>query len=142
MKSGMRTFLLSLVLSVLAAGGAAQAQTIGYADAISILSKQCGSDVGKYCASAQLANDGITRCLADHQSNLSNTCATALVQVVQSLDAREAAEAAAPKVCATDAARLCKLTKSGQGRQLHCLLKAERSVSAKCNAAITNAGWR
>ncbi|UOM34896.1 hypothetical protein [Acuticoccus sp. I52.16.1] len=138
----MRTILLSLVLGLLAASGAANAQTIGYADAIAILTKQCGSDVAKYCSKASLANDGITNCLAQNQDKISNACATTVVQVVQSLDAREAAEAAAPKVCATDARRLCKLTKGGQGHLLQCLLKAEPSVSAQCNAAITNAGWR
>ncbi|RAH99883.1 hypothetical protein DLJ53_19255 [Acuticoccus sediminis] len=138
----MRTILAALTLSVLAVSGAANAQTMGYADAIAMLSKQCGGDISKYCSKAVLANFEITDCLVKNQSKLSGSCQGSLVTAVQNIQARTAAQQAAGEVCKTDAARLCKLTVPGQGHILRCLLKAEPSVSAKCNAAITNAGWR
>lgn len=122
--------------------GTAQAQTIGYADAISILQRSCGSDISRYCSKAHLANFEVTRCLADHQSSISSQCATDLSRVNQSLQARIAAQNSVEQICATDVRRRCPMTKPGRGHVLQCLLKAERTVSNACNTAITNAGWR
>ena len=46
------------------------------------------------------------------------------------------------KVCRGDAARRCQGVVQSDGHILDCLLKAASTVSKKCNAAITNAGWR
>lgn len=120
----------------------ANAQTIGYAQAIDILAKSCGGDIQKYCSNATLANFAINDCLAQNRAKLSNQCATDIAQVRQSLEARASAQASAEKVCATDIRRLCPMTKPGRGHILNCLIKAERSASKACNTAITNAGWR
>lgn len=142
MTSGMRKIIFGTALGVLALTGTAQAQTIGYADAIAILAKQCGSDIGKYCAKAPLANSGTITCLGEHRSKVSSSCAGAVVEVVAALQARNQAQRDADEVCKNDARRLCKLTQPGRGHILRCLLKAEPSVSNACNTAITNAGWR
>ncbi len=118
----------------------AQAQTIGYADAIDILSQSCGEDIQRHCSTATLANFGIGDCL--RRSAISNSCSTALTRVTASLQARQEAQANAERICATDVRRLCPMTEAGRGRILRCLLKASPSASAACNTAITNAGWR
>ncbi len=124
--------------------GTAAAETIGYADAIKILATTCGADIEKVCPKAQLANFEIGRCLQENQAKVSPQCTTSLVRVGQSLQARAAAQASVSKLCATDVQRLCppKLMKPGDGHLLVCLLKAQPSVSKRCNAAITDAGYR
>ena len=120
--------------------GPAAAQTIGFAEAIDILARACGNDIERHCRTANLANNEIGRCLA--QSNVTPQCGDVLVRVRTSIAARMEAQASAERVCDRDIQRLCRMTRPGRGHILRCLLTAERSVSAACNAAITNAGWR
>jgi hypothetical protein len=140
----MKRRLALAVVVIAALGGGAQATTIGYADAIKILADGCGKDIEKFCAKASLANFEIGSCLKENQARLSGSCAADIVRVRESLDARIAAQASVLKVCNRDIQRLCppKLMKAGEGHILVCMLKAEPSVSAACNAAITDAGYR
>lgn len=121
---------------------AASAQTVGFADAIKILSASCGKDIHAYCKSADLANNGIMRCLEQNQAKVSQKCNVDRAVVVGLIQARLAAQAEAPKLCERDAAQYCKGVKPGAGHVLRCLLKAEHSVSKKCNTAIDLAGYR
>jgi hypothetical protein len=59
------------------------------------------------------------------------------------LDARAQAQAAAPKLCEADIKRLCRNMRNA-GWTLRCLVRSDnvRKVSNRCNAAITEAGWR
>lgn len=138
----MKTTLAAAAVAVAALAAPAAAQTVGYADAISILARSCGADINRYCKNATLADWGIGSCLDQNRASISQQCASDLIAVRRSLDAREAAQRDALQVCRRDAANLCKTVRPGRGHILNCLLKAERSVSNRCNAAITNAGWR
>ncbi len=139
----MKYLISAVAAGLLFVGGlSAQAQTVGFADAIKILSVSCGKDIDKYCKSATLANNGISQCLDKNQSKVSQKCNADRVVVGQLITERLAAQAAAPKICANDAAQLCKGVKQGAGHVLRCLLKAQRSVSKKCNTAIDLAGYR
>ena len=120
----------------------ASAQTVGFADAIKILAASCGKDINGYCKSADLANNGIIKCLDQNQAKVSRQCNVDRAVVVGLIQARLAAQAEAPKLCERDAAQYCKGVKPGAGHVLRCLLKAEHSVSKKCNAAIDLAGYR
>jgi hypothetical protein len=62
--------------------------------------------------------------------------------VLTSIQQRQQAQASVFKVCRDDAARRCEGVVPGEAHILNCLLKASRSVSTKCNTAITEAGWR
>ncbi|MCV0426001.1 MAG: hypothetical protein K5905_11040 [Roseibium sp.] len=121
---------------------AAFAQTVGFAEAIKILSASCGQDIEKYCKSATLANNGIGKCLQENQAKVSQKCNADRAVVASLIQERLAAQAAAPKICDRDAAQYCKGVKQGAGHILRCLLKAQPSVSAKCNTAIDLAGYR
>ncbi|MEM8700647.1 MAG: hypothetical protein AAFY05_21385 [Pseudomonadota bacterium] len=121
---------------------AAFAQTVGFAEAIKILSASCGADINKYCKSATLANNGIGQCLDQNQAKVSQKCNADRAVVATLIQERLAAQAAAPKICQRDAAQRCKGVKPGAGHILRCLLKAQRSVSNKCNTAIDLAGYR
>ena len=137
----MKRVLLS-ILFVTSLLGVAQADTIGYAKAISILAKSCGQDIERYCANAQLANFGINKCLEENAGNLTAQCNQDRTMVRQEIQARIEAQATALKVCQRDAAQYCPTITRGRGYTLQCLLKAERVVGKKCNQAITDAGWR
>jgi hypothetical protein len=119
----------------------AAAQTIGYADAISILAKSCGNDILKHCKGVNLGGGRIEACI-EQKPGVSAGCKTDLVQVQGLLAARAAAQAAVSDICNRDAQQFCKKTKPGKGNILNCLLKAAPSVSANCNAAIDAAGYR
>ena len=134
--------LVAAAFTAFVVASPAGAQTVSYADAISILANSCGKDINRYCKDASLANWGIGDCLANNSSKISGQCASDFVSVQQSLDAREAAQDNVFKVCSGDVQRLCKMVQPGRGHRLNCLLKAKPSVSKRCNAAITNAGWR
>lgn len=139
----MRYLIGAIAAGFLLVGGlSAQAQTVGFADAIKILAVSCGKDIDKYCKSATLANNGIGQCLDKNQAKVSQKCNADRLVVGKLIEERLAAQAAAPKLCSNDAAQLCKGVKPGAGHVLRCLLKAERSVSKKCNTAIDLAGYR
>lgn len=137
-----RTLLMAATAAMLAAAPAAYAQTVGFADAIKMLSASCGKDIETYCKSASLANNGITDCLEQNQSKVSQKCNADRQVVISLLQERFAAQAAVSKECENDARQYCKGVKAGAGRLLRCLLKAQPSVSKKCNTAIDLAGYR
>ncbi|WP_349357652.1 cysteine rich repeat-containing protein [Stappia sp.] len=128
--------------AALAAAAPAAAQTVGFADAVKILHSSCGKDIETYCKSVNLGNGRMQQCLADNADKISATCKADYVQVYLSLEARFAAQAAVGQICDRDARQYCSGTKPGKGHVLTCLLKAEPSVSAACNQAITDAGYR
>jgi len=139
----MRQLIFAFTAGVLlATTPAALAQTVGFADAIKILAASCGKDIESHCQSATLANNEIMQCLEQNQAKVSQKCNADRVTVVALIQERLAAQAAAPKLCERDAAQYCKGVKPGAGHILRCLLKAQPSVSEKCNTAIDLAGYR
>ena len=131
----------AILLGVLAHTAIAQAQTISFADAATLLAKDCGADVKKFCKGLNLGNGRIQGCLQQHQDKVSPTCTASLASVTASIEQRLAAQANVLKACEGDIARLCKGVK-GEVHVLGCLEKTEKINSAKCNQAITDAGWR
>jgi hypothetical protein len=129
-------------LAVLA-GAPAAAETIGYADAIQVLTGACGKDIEAHCSDVRLGSGRIEACLQEHAGKVSEQCKVTSIEVVALLDARAAAQAAAPKLCAADIKRLCRNMRNA-GWTLRCLVRSDnvRKVSKKCNGAITEAGWR
>ncbi len=127
---------------LLISASAAASQTVGFADAIKILAASCGKDIQAHCQSASLADNGITNCLEKNQSKVSQKCNADRLVVIGLIQARLAAQAEVAKICNRDMAQYCKGVKPGAGHMLRCLLKAQPSVSSKCNEAIDLAGYR
>jgi hypothetical protein len=117
------------------------AQTISYADAMTLLTRDCGADVKKFCKGVNLGNGQLAGCLDGHRAQVSPQCVSTLTSVVSSIETRLAAQASVFKVCAANAATLCRGV-HGEVHILQCLIKTERIDSAHCNQAITDAGWR
>ncbi len=143
----MRQKRATLTLAAMAAGmlmfgGAAQAATISFADAMTVMARDCGADIQKYCKGVNIANNAIGKCLAANTGKVSPTCTATLAAVVTSLEQRLAAQREVVKVCKGDAARRCQGVVQKDAYVLDCLLQAANHVTKKCNAAITDAGWR
>jgi hypothetical protein len=131
----------AILMASLALPGLGRAQTISYADAITVLAKDCGADIKKHCSGLNLGNNEIRNCLEQNQAKVSPTCTSTLASVVTSIQTRLEAQASVFKVCAGRAKQLCKGV-VGEEHILQCLIKTERLDGEKCNDAITNAGWR
>ena len=123
------------------AGQIAAAQTIGYADAIRVLSNSCGKDIDKHCAKVRLGNNRIADCLAANESKISDGCKRDYRNVYLSLEKRYAAQQSAADICSADINRLCQGIRRAKGYVLRCLL-TKRRLSKKCDQVITDAGWR
>lgn len=139
----MKRLLLVSILGALHFGvSPVSAQTVGFADAITILTKSCGDDIDALCRSATLANNGIGQCLNQNSAKVSQQCNRDRAVVQRLIAERLAAQAAAPKICENDVRQYCGSSVRSGGRALRCLLKAKRVVSKKCNTAIDLAGFR
>lgn len=134
-------FVGAMMVAALFAAGAAQAQTISFADAATVLARDCGADIKKLCKGVNLGNNQIEACLEKHQAKVSPACVSTMTEVTASIAQRLAAQTSVFKVCGADAATLCKGVK-GEAHVLQCLIKTERVDGQKCNQAITDAGWR
>jgi OOP family OmpA-OmpF porin len=133
----------ALVLSFLiGSASVATAQTIGYGDAISRFAAGCGQDIAKYCKTVNLGGGRIQQCLDQNQARVSGQCRTTIVELRSLLQKRAAARANVIQVCDIDIRRLCAGVQPGDGNLLECFMKAERSASAQCRQAVTDAGYR
>lgn len=137
-----RVTLGVVAAAFLAFSGVAQAATISFAEAMGVMARDCGKDVQAHCKGVPLANNGVGACLIKNQAKVSPTCIATLAVVTASLQERLAAQQATLKVCRGDASRRCQGVVQTDGHILECLLKAASHVTKKCNAAITDAGWR
>lgn len=131
----------AIVIASIAMAGVGRADTMSYADAVTMLAKDCGSDIKKVCRSLNLGNNQIQNCLQKNEAKVSPTCTSTLTSVTASIQQRQAAQIGFFKICAHDAAQYCKGMK-GEGNILACLLKTKRIDNGKCNQAVTDAGWR
>jgi hypothetical protein len=138
----MRTRLGLLLFWLVSGVGHAGAQTIGYAEAIDLLSANCGKDIATFCGKENLGGGRVQRCLAQSQAKISAKCKAASVEVAALIRKREAARQAVLKVCERDIGRLCSGVVAGDGNLLGCFLKAEARASAPCRQAVTDAGYR
>jgi hypothetical protein len=129
-----------LVTGVFVAGPA-KAQTISYAQAVDELAKGCGKDIMKFCKNTNIGS-GMGACMEKRMSSVSEQCKVTFAATMASLNKRAAAQEAALGLCSNDLKRFCKEYDPGNGRYLRCLLKNTKKISAPCNQAITDAGWR
>lgn len=139
----MKGIRIALVAALLAACPTlASAQTMSYAQAGALLAKSCGPDITKLCPTANLGDGAVKACMDAKISQVSAKCQADYATAVNSIAKRDAAQDAVEQVCSADTARLCPGMVAQDGNLLSCLLQATRVVSASCNQAITDAGYR
>ena len=127
--------------AVMSSGSAA---TISYAEAARTLTAACGADISAYCKGVKPGGDRLQDCLFQNGDKVSRQCQQTYVAVLESLAVRAKAQANVPRLCESDAERLCEGFRVGEARILRCLTRKDnvRKVTKKCNQAITDAGWR
>jgi outer membrane protein OmpA-like peptidoglycan-associated protein len=128
------SFLVTCALS-------ANAETVGYAEALGHLASSCTSDFAKYCKTAPLGGGKIAECLDKNWSNVSPACKAANGVVRDLLITRAKARAAVPHICELDRLKFCGGLQEGDANLLKCFEIAKRNVSAPCRQAIEDAGY-
>ena len=132
-----------LLVVVLAAPSLAAAQTMSFEDATAILGKSCGGDIESNCRGVNLDAARLKDCLYRNQDSVSAQCRADYIRAFDAIQKRIAARAAVAKLCEREASKLCGgVPKQDGGKSLACILAATRGVSARCNQAIGDAGYR
>jgi gas vesicle protein len=141
MRQRSGVFAGAVLAALLTLTSAGRADTISYADAVTTLAKDCGSDIKKFCNGENLGNGRIQACPEKNATKVSPTCTSTLGSVMTSISQRQEAQASVFKVCQHDISQYCNSVK-GDGNVLSCLVEAKRVDNKECNGAITDAGWR
>jgi outer membrane protein OmpA-like peptidoglycan-associated protein len=126
---------------LLASQPSSLAQTIGYAEALGALAKNCTRDIDTYCKGLNLSGGAVGECLDKNWSKVSPNCKTASATVRDLLKKRALARATVPKVCELDRLKFCGGIQPGDANLLQCFETAKQNVSAPCRQAIADAGY-
>jgi hypothetical protein len=138
LKQAAFVFLFSFMIGGI---GAAQAQTMSYADAISQLATACGRDVAKYCRGIPLSG-ALKSCLDGHAAVLSPGCSQTRAAVYDSISRRAAAQRNIGDICEPDIERLCG-TSHADAHLVECLkMTSPVAISPRCNQAFLDSGWK
>jgi hypothetical protein len=130
-----------LLMLALATPSLAWAETMSFGDAAAILSKSCGKDIDANCRGVNFDSSRLKDCLSRNQDVVSAQCKADYARSFDAIQKRIAARAAVPKTCERDIVKLCGGDRKEIAKALECLLAAS-GVSAKCNQAIGDAGYR
>jgi hypothetical protein len=137
-----RTSFIFALLFLIGAIGAAQAQTLSYADAIDQLAAACRGDLRKYCHGVELGGGHLKDCLDAHQNVVSPRCQQTRADVYASISRRAAAQRNIGDICSADIERLCG-TSHADTHLVECLLSVSpAAISPQCNQTFTDTGWR
>ena len=131
--------ILSIVL--VTAWSSASAETMKFEDAAGLLGASCAKEIDTNCRGVSLDPARLKDCLLRNQDSLSAQCRTDYVRAFDAIQKRVAARSAVAKICERDAVKLCGIQKDGV-QALECILTATRGLSARCNQAIGEAGYR
>jgi hypothetical protein len=132
---------LILLILVLAAPSLASAETMSFGDAAALLGKSCGKDIDENCRGVGFDSSRLKDCLYRNQDSVSAQCRVDYVRAFEAIQKRIAARAAVAKMCEYEVVKRCRGTAKEISKSLECLL-ATSGVSARCNQAIGDAGYR
>jgi hypothetical protein len=136
----MKRISFALALSFLVTG-AATAQTMSYADAISQLASICKNDIAKFCRGVPLGPQ-LKQCFDANLPRMSPQCQQTRATVYASIQRRAAAQRDIGDICGATIAQLCG-TSHADAHLVECLAGlAPVAIPAPCNQAFTDTGWR
>jgi hypothetical protein len=135
----IRTILLVVAM---AAASPASAETMSFEAATTILSASCGKDIDANCRGVNLDSIRLKECLSRNQDSVSPQCKADYFRALDAIQKRVAARAAVAKKCERDAIKFCPGMPKEDRRITGCLLATPRGISANCNQAIGEAGYR
>ncbi len=130
-----------LFVLALAAPSLALAETMNFGDAAAVLGKSCGKDIDANCRGVNFDSTRLKDCLYRNQDSVSAQCKADYSGAFEAIQKRVAARAAVPKMCQREIAKLCGGAQKEVSRYLECLMTTP-GVSARCNQAIGDAGYR
>ena len=133
--------LAGAVLSLTALAGPANAQSIGYAQALDQLGASCGRDIEKFCKRANLGGNRVTQCLEQNRAVIAGSCKASLVEMATLLINRAQARAVVMSTCDADIRRLCAGVQPGDGNLMECFYKARARMSPACQKTVADAGY-
>ena len=119
----------------------ANAETIGYSEAIDLFATGCGADIAKFCKTANLGGGRIQQCLNSNQASVSAGCKATSRDLQALITKRDAARAAVLRVCDNDIRRMCAGIQVGDGNLMECFYKAKSNMSAQCRQTVEDAGF-
>jgi hypothetical protein len=132
----------SILLVLVVVSSPVLAETMRFEDAAGLLGASCAKDIDTNCRGVNLDSGRLKECLVRNQDSVSAQCKTDYVRALDAIQKRVAARSAVAKICERDALKLCGGAQKDGGKALQCILAATRGVSAKCNQAIGDAGYR
>ena len=114
MKQVIRILILCLC-SLSVAGLEVRAETVS----------PCDEDITRLCSEVQFGGGNVTKCLKDHEQELSTACKDhQLVMIKKIMDA--------PQVCQDDVERFCRQVRPENRRILRCLKQNQAQLSPEC----------
>jgi hypothetical protein len=131
-----------LLVVLLAMPSGAPAETMSFENAAAILGKSCGDDNVANCRGLNLDANRLKDCLYRNQDSMSAECKADYARALDAIQKRVAAHAAVPRMCEREASKLCAGLPKGDRKITGCLVAATKGVSARCNQAISEAGYR
>jgi hypothetical protein len=131
-----------LLVFVLAAPSLVSAQTMNFEDAAALLGASCGKDIDANCRGVNLDSVRLKDCLARNRDSVTPKCQDDYARAFDAIQQRVKARAAVSKTCERDALKLCVGAQKDDAKVIPCLLAAPRGISARCNQAISAAGYR
>jgi hypothetical protein len=132
---------VALILAM-ATTSLAFAETMSFESAAAMLGESCGKDIDTNCFGVNFDAPRLKECLARNQDAVSPQCRADYVRAFDAIQKRVVARAAVAQNCERDKQKFCADTQKGIADLLGCLSKVPRWVSAKCNKAIGEAGYR
>ena len=118
----------------------ASAETMTFSDAAALLAKSCTAEIDANCRGVNLDTNRLKECLSRNTDVLSPQCATGYLRSLDAIQKRIAARTAVANACGREIVKLCNGSTKETSKSVPCLTTAQ--VSARCNQAIGEAGYR
>ena len=125
----------------LAASLPASAATMSFEDATTVLGASCGKDIDDNCRGVNFDTVRLKDCLYRNQDSMSAQCKADYGRAFDAIQKRIAARATVAHQCEYEIVKKCHGKAKEASKSLECLL-ATPNVSARCNQAIGDAGYR
>jgi hypothetical protein len=130
-----------LLVLALAAPSLASAETMSFRDASALLGQSCGKDIDDTCRGVNFDATRLKDCLYRNQDSMSASCKADYIRAFEAIQKRIAARAVVARQCEYEIVKKCHGKAKEATKSLECLM-ATPNVSAKCNQAIGDAGYR
>ena len=135
-RGGLILLCVALVVPSLAA-----AETMSFGESAALIAANCGPDIEANCRGVNLDSSRLKECLTRNQDVISATCKANYLKTFEAIQKRISARVAVANACQREIVKTCGGSTKETSKSLPCLVAAE-GVSARCQQAIGDAGYR